>query len=501
MASVAEPRTPSWARRDLKSRLVTYARRALSLTLVVVATCTGAYLALVGYHQSAELSVGEIRMSVSPGHRGALDVYVPLVDWGARFEAIEAPVRLRVDLQTVNRRVATSLAEGKPLDVEQVRKDAEGALTTYLMRLIGLAVAAASALGLLVAFAIRSRVPRLRWTAPTAVLVAIGIGVAMVLTIPPRGEIADPQYYAHGPDIPRALEAVEAAQRTPGVLDQELDAQLVGLARLVIDPGRRQSLTGQPTVTVASDLHNNTVALSVLERATDGGPLFFVGDLTDRGSPLETRLVSRITHTGDPFVFVSGNHDSDYLKRELADAGAIVLTQNGRLKKDGTFGPVINKIAGLRVAGYDDPFERRSAESFRDRFDNNPRPGMQEEFLQWLRPLIGKVDVVMVHEGALLGTALQVLKDAPPERPLVFLIGHTHQTALEQLPGVTVINGGSIGAGGTGNLAESTPLSLARFTFTTTPSFQPLAADLVSIDPGTGNSEARRVILEPGADQ
>lgn len=497
MAPVAEGRVPTWARRDLKSRLITYARRALSLILVAVATCAGGYLALVGYHQSATLSVGEIRMSVSPGHRGALDVYVPLVDWGARFEAIRAPIRLRVDLQTVNRRVATSLAEGKPLDVEQVRGEAEDALRTYLMRLIGLTVAAASALGLLVAFAIRSRVPRLRWTAPTAVLVAIGIGVAMVTLIPPRGEIADPQYYAHGPDIPRALEAVAAAQRTPGVLDQELDAQLVGLARLVVDPGRRQSLSGQPTITVASDLHNNTVALGVLERATDGGPLFFVGDLTDRGSPLETRLVRRVAHTGDPFVFVSGNHDSDYLKHELADEGAIVLTQNGRLKADGSFGPVINNIAGLKVAGYDDPFERRSAESFRDRFDNNPQPGMQEEFYNWVRPLIGKVDVVMVHEGALLGTTLQVLEDDPPERPIVFLIGHTHQTGLSQQPGVTVVNGGSIGAGGTGNLAESTNLSLARFTFTTKPSFQPLAADLVSIDPGTGNSSARRVILEP----
>ena len=109
---------PSWARRDLKSRLFTYFRRALSLTLVVIATCAGGYLALVGYHESSQLSVGEIRMSVSPGHRGALDVYVPLVDWGARFEAIKAPIRLRVDLQTVDRKTATALAEGTPLDVE-----------------------------------------------------------------------------------------------------------------------------------------------------------------------------------------------------------------------------------------------------------------------------------------------------------------------------------------------------------------------------------------------
>src|SRR5262249_46081561 len=146
--------------KGLKRRLIIYARRALSLALVILATCSGGYLALVTYHESAELSVGEIRMSVSPGHRGALDVYVPLVDWGARFEAIRAPRRPRVALQPVNRRVATSLAEGKPLDVEQVRTEATDALKSYLIRLVLLTVAAGAALGILVAFAIRSRIPR-----------------------------------------------------------------------------------------------------------------------------------------------------------------------------------------------------------------------------------------------------------------------------------------------------------------------------------------------------
>src|SRR3954447_6582460 len=181
-------RPPVWARRDVKSRLLTYFRRALSLTLVLLATCAGGYLALVGYHQSHTLSVGEIRMSMSPGHKGALDVYVPLVDWGARFEAIKAPIRLRVDLQTVDRKTATSLAEGQTLDVELVRKQATQAITDYLIRLFALTVAAALALGLLVAFAIRSQVPRLRWTSGLVVLTTGAIAAAMVLTIPPRGE-------------------------------------------------------------------------------------------------------------------------------------------------------------------------------------------------------------------------------------------------------------------------------------------------------------------------
>jgi predicted phosphodiesterase len=493
-----EERPPLWARRGRRARALVAARRALSILVVVAATCAGGYLVLVGFHQSRELSVGEIRMSMSPGHKGALDVYVPLVDWGARFEAIRAPIRLRVDLQTVNRGVATSLAQGQSLDIDQVRHEARDALAGYLRTLIALTLAGALALGLLVAFAIRSQIPRLRWTTGATVLTTAAIGVAMVVLIPPRGEISDPQYYAHGPDIPRALDAIEAARRTSGVLDQELDAQLVGLARLVIAPGRRRSLAGQPVITVASDLHNNTFGLGVLERLSNGGPVFFAGDLTDRGSPLETKLVRRAAHSGKPFVFVSGNHDSDFLAHELAREGAVVLTRRGRLNADGSLGRIINTVKpGVRVAGYDDPFERRSADSFRDRYDNTPDPAQQEEFTSWLQPLIGKVDIVMVHEPALIEPALEILHDDPPSRPLVFVVGHTHKAALTQQPGVTVINGGSIGAGGTGNLTESTDLGVARFVFTLKPSFQPLAADLVSIDPGTGSSSARRIRLDP----
>ena len=61
-------------------------------------------------------------------------------------------------------------------------------------------------------------------------------------------------------------------------------------------------------------------------------------------------------------MFVSGNHDSDSLERDLAQRGAVVLTERGRLNADGTYGDVIVDVAGLRVAGYSDPFERRAGE-------------------------------------------------------------------------------------------------------------------------------------------
>ena len=148
------------------------------------------------------------------------------------------------------------------------------------------------------------------------------------------------------------------------MLTEELDGQIVGLARLVTDPADRTTLGGRPQITVASDLHNNLLAVPALQRVARGTPLFFVGDLTDRGTPLEAQLTSGILHAGTRLVFVTGNHDSDSEAQELADDGAIVLTEHGRLLRGGRYGPMVVRVAGLRVAGYGDPFRRRRARGY-----------------------------------------------------------------------------------------------------------------------------------------
>lgn len=463
--------------------------RVAAILATIAATLVGTTLTLSGFEETKQLSAGSIRLSTSPFHHGALDLYVPLVDWGVRFDAVRLPARLQVEARSVDRGEVARLAKGGSLDLDLLRREATSAITSYLELLIALATAAGAVLGILAARALRT-------TLLPAPLTAVVAGVLLVVLLPPRGALDHPQYYAYGPDIPRALEAVESVERSGHVLDQELNAQLVGLARLVVDPGRRRPLAGLPSLTIASDLHNNVLALSNLEQVVHGGALLFPGDLTDRGSPLETSLVERVARLGHPLVFVSGNHDSDTLETALAQRGAIVLTQDGRLNADGSYGPLIVKVAGLRIAGYSDSFERRSGEDFADRFNGGPTPAMQDAFTAWLRPLLGKVDVVMVHEPAMIGPALAVLRDHPPPRPLVFVVGHTHHAEVDRYPAVTVLNGGSVGAGGTGNLTERTPIGIARLTYTTRPSFQPLAADLVSIDPASGSATAQRERLD-----
>lgn len=472
-------------------------RRALTLALVVAATLAGGVTALATFRLDRDLDVGSVRMGIDVGRSGSLDLYVPIVDWGVRFPAVRAPARISLDVRSIDRDAVARLADGGRLDVRRVRVQARDALSSYLRLALLVCALAALALGALVAVAVRGgRGPRLRITLAT-VLVTTTAGTALlVITLPPRSNIDRPEYYANGAEVPVALRALESLGASAQTLDGEIDDQLVGIARLVGAPAGREPLERLPRLIVASDLHNNLLALPALERAADGGPVLFAGDLTDRGSQLERQLVLRVQRVGSELVFVSGNHDSDVLQRRLASAGALVLTRSGRLRRDGSRGSLVARVGGLRVAGYDDPLMRRARDRYRDR-GSEYTAQHQQAFDEWLASVQDLVDVVMVHAPQLAERALRRLRDEPPRRPLLIVSGHTHAADLQRARNLTLLNPGSAGAGGTGNLAEGGGgLGLARLIYRARPRFDPLAADLVEIDPGSGSASARRFRLD-----
>ncbi len=67
---------------------------------------------------------GRSGFDVDPGHRGALDIYAPLVDWGVRFGGVRLPVRLKVDVRAVDRASVFRVAQAGNLDVTAVREEA-----------------------------------------------------------------------------------------------------------------------------------------------------------------------------------------------------------------------------------------------------------------------------------------------------------------------------------------------------------------------------------------
>jgi predicted phosphodiesterase len=453
---------------------------------------------LATFRQDHRLAVATVRMSVHPGGDGALALYVPLVDWGVRFPVVRLPAELRLDVRSVDRGAVERIARNQRVDVQALHGQVRGAVAAYLRTLVLLVLAGALALGGLVALAVRSREgPRVRWLLACAGAGAVACATVVALLLPPRGPLDEPRYFAHGADIPRALRLVESATRSSHQLGQELDGQLVGLARLVIDPAGLATTAGAPRLTLASDLHNNVLALPALRRAAAGGPLFFAGDLTDRGSPLEAAVTRTVVRAGHPLVFVSGNHDSTTLERGLAAAGAIVLSRRGRLRADGTYGPRVVRVAGLRVAGYDDPYLRRPGHAAAT--DPHPSAAQQAAFDAWLHGLQRSVDVVMVHEPSLAAQALRRLAADPPSHPLALLVGHTHRQDLRAGGDVVVLNAGTAGGGGTGNLTEHQPIGVAVLLYALRPRFDPLAADLVTIDPGSGDVTASRRRIDLGA--
>src|SRR5215213_5763703 len=172
-------------------RLISLARYALTVTAVIGATLGAAYVALNTYSQTQNLSVGQVQLSIDPGHTGALDLYVPLVDWGVRFEdAIKLPVRLHVDLRTVDRGAVAKVANGGSFDLQVVRTEARDAIASYLINLVAITIACAAAMGLLVAFAVRHHSsPRLRYTTAAVGTTTAAIAAALILLLPPRGQI------------------------------------------------------------------------------------------------------------------------------------------------------------------------------------------------------------------------------------------------------------------------------------------------------------------------
>lgn len=472
-------------------------RKPLIVALVVVATLGGGLGALATFRTDRELDVGTVRLGVDLGRSGSLDLYVPLVDWGVRFPVVRAPARISIDVRSIDRDAISRLSEGGKFDVEKVRVQARDALASYLRLALLVSAGAALFFGALVALAARGgRGPGLRTTLGAVVVTTLAGTALLAVTLPPRSSVDRPEYYANGPEVPTALRALESLGASSKTLDEEIDDQLVGIARLVQSPAGREPLERLPRLVVASDLHNNLLALPALERATKGVPVLFAGDLTDRGSALERKLVLRVVRAGSRFVFVSGNHDSDVLQRRLSRAGATVLTRGGLLHGDGSLGPLVVRVGGLRIAGYDDPLMRRARDDYRDRGATYTAE-QQAEFDTWLARVQVGVDVVMVHAPQLARRAVQRLRESPPRRPLLLVTGHTHKPALERVRNLTLLNPGSVGAGGTGNLAEGGgQVGLARLIYRVAPRLQTLAADLVEIDPGNGSASAERFRLD-----
>ena len=264
--------------------------------------------------------------------------------------------------------------------------------------------------------------------------------------LPPRGELAKPEYYAHGPDIPRALRAVESAEASaegarPGARRPARRPRPAGRrarrphdARRAPADHRRLGPPQQPA----------RRAGAAAGRA--GTPLFFVGDLTDRGSPLEAQLDQRRPARGhaaglrdrQPRLRLRSRRSWPTTARSSSPSTvgccAAGATADGR------------GVAGLRVAAT----ATRSAAGGRAATSSKAPCRRPTGRAEPVRRVAGRAEARSTSSWSTSPRSPRRDRGAAPttrpSHPIVLLVGHTHHADSRTDCGLTVINGGGVGA-------------------------------------------------------
>jgi predicted phosphodiesterase len=476
---------------------------AFVIVCVALALAGGAVALRAMAPESRDVTLGTVAVDVVPARRGEVDVYVPVVDWGVRAEPYTAPVALELEFRSLDRDAAlAALRSGGSADASLAGLEDElrEAVSDGLRR-AALLVLLGGALGGLLGGAVIAVFNRRRWLVlgPAAGLAATFAAVALVGVGVSRfdyGALREPTFYAHGDELPRLLEFSERLLAAGDGYDDSYGDAVESLTRLIAVAGERSEDDApiDRAIVVASDLHANGLVLPALEGFTAGKPVFLVGDLTQRGTRYEAGIVPGVARLGSPVVAVSGNHDSRALMLAAARRGVIVLTRSGRLLPDGTTdGHLVLDVAGLDVAGWDDP-----AESVAGTFEGHLLElkeqaliDAEEQFLDWFDALPQRPDVVLVHRHSLAHALLEVLA-AQGGEPVLVLTGHDHHQHVESEGAHVLVDGGSVGAGGAFGVGEE----LSGFALVHLDAAdRARAVDLVEVEPESGSASAHRVVL------
>ena len=464
-----------------------------------------------------ETPLGDVRVAVEPALDGQVDAYVPLADWGVRAHAFDGPLVLRGEIRSIEREAVLRAATGEGEIIEDTRASLDDVAADALLRGVLFALGGAAVLGLVGALALAATGHRRRRSLAGVVLgtvVAAGLiigGSALVVraTFNPEA-FEDPSFYARGAELLQLLEAANKTQARAERYEATAENGVRSFSQLLAEGGVGQTggfideAEGAQSAILASDLHNNTLAVNSLEALGDRDePVFFAGDFGHQGSEGEARLVApRLADLGPRVIAVSGNHDSALLMRRLARSGLTVLTGSGRLRSDGTTsGDPILEVLGMKVAGVADPLEwqgDRPTDPERI-FSFSERPDGDREFdaaaqriVRWFDALPERPDVVLIHNDGLAKEFGRALLERGPQPDLLVLTGHDHKQRIDRYGDVVVVNAGTVGAGGVLGLG-SQKVGLGELRFGPAGVLQ--AVDLIQAEPLSGGAQAERVVV------
>jgi predicted phosphodiesterase len=476
-----------------------------TLALALGGVWLGVRLAQPGEY---ETPLGRVSVALDQARHGEIAAYVPLADWGVRARPFDAPVAVRIEPRTLEREAALRAAEGERSLLRRTEADLRSAIERAALRTLRYALGGAAAMAVVLALLLAARGERRPGV--LAGLPALVVGWAILACVATlarasatfdEAALARPTYFARGAELVQLVDAAENARQAGQSYALKVEGAVRGFATLLSDPTTGDVEEGRSALLV-SDVHDNRFALESLRDYARGKPVFFAGDLGNTGGRAETALLApRLARLGSRVIAVSGNHDSSRLMRSLARRGATVLHRRGVLRRDGTHGPRSVRVEGLRVAGFDDPNEWRGRRaddprrvfSFAEMFDPKAAEARaRADLLRWFDGLRPRPDVVMLHQNGLALFLARTLQERGVLRPLTILTGHDHRQHVDRYGPHVVVNGGTAGAGGLAGVGQDS-VGLAELHFA--PAVGELeAADLIAIEPVSGNGLARRVV-------
>jgi predicted phosphodiesterase len=486
--------------------------RGLAIAIGVLALAVGGILAglRASGHTTRSTAIGSLQLTISPAIHGQVDAFIPIADWGVRAHAFRAPLRIHVEPRAVQRGAVINAASGNGTVLAEAERDARHAARTALLRAYAWAVGGAAALGIVAALALAHR-PEVRrrlviGTAVAPAVCAFVICGAVVLRMAATfdsNSFSHPRFYARGAELQQLLHVADNAQQEASGYSSQVQRALGSFATLVATGGRfERAAPATQQAILASDLHDNLLALKAVQKQFGTQPIFFPGDFGQTGSSTEARLlVPRFEQFNQPVIGVSGNHDSALLMRRLAAAGMIVLTDTGRLNGAGhTDGRPVQRILGMKVAGWSDPLEAKTDPASPSRifsFADLPNGtakyvAAEQRLLDWFEALPERPNIVMVHENGLAQSLARSLQEQNYQGRLLILTGHDHKQHIDKYGRIVVADGGTVGAGGVFGASKS-PVGFADLNLIDKGRLA--SVDLVQVQPFTGAAQADRVVL------
>ena len=399
-------------------------------------------------------------------NRGTTQVEIPPLGL-IRADTHKTPVKIVVRLENIDFNEIQKMLQEAPDHnqlLEEVSQEINQVMIAFVIKVMALA-AVGGAFGVVLS---QRRNP---WDFGRGVLIALLItAVLMAGTYRTYnyGEFRHPQYEGVLRAAPWMVSFAEEALSKIETLGQQLQTVAANLNGLYQQIDQLQPIgnTDQDIrVLHITDIHNNPAAMDFVERVTE---LFQVdliidtGDISDFGTPLESLLLTRLSDTPVPYLFVAGNHDSPEIITQMQSLPGVTVL-------DG-----IIEIHGLRILGVPDPSSASTA------VEPPTTPEISDHAVRIMEVLSDTeaVDIIAVHNHRI---AHWLAGSAP-----VIMFGHNHQQLVEKKSNSVLINSGSTGASGLQGLQSTRPshysVSLLHFRPTAEGAMTLMAVDSLKVE-------------------